>query len=161
MHAPGVHRLHTAFEQLLAPSDLLALALSRCTVHAGAAGKRTTRPGVPGQTVAGSAAGGDGDEQAAVFTSLQQCPMLWLAYVRWLVACERVGEARRVLLRALTVCPWSKGLWLQGLGAVADAVQGREAMDLVEAMAARGLQVDTLPAEVLMEVLEQQMDEAE
>lgn len=86
---------------------------------------------------------------------LDGSPAVWLAYVRWCVATGALRHAHAVLLRAVSACPWAKGLWLQGLHELAEEVAGPEAGQLAAAMQDRGLPLLTQPAEMLLQRLEE------
>jgi hypothetical protein len=55
-----------------------------------------------------------------------------------------------VLLRAVSACPWSKSLWLEGLLDLAGELSGAEVAQLLAAMQERGVALMTEPSEVLM-----------
>ena len=86
---------------------------------------------------------------------LDSSPVLWLAYLQWLVSTGAHSAARDVFVRAVFACPWSKGLWLRGLCLIAEVLQPADAEKYLKVMTDEcGLQLSTLPAEVLFERLE-------
>lgn len=157
--AAGHQHARAVFEAALAGTPLLADALRVARAQAGLAsdaqGADTAR------SPAGPAAGRqriDGVDFASLVhrsseaaLPLANAPVVWLAYMQMLVQRGAVAEAHAVLLRALAACPWCQSLWLRGLRLLAERVQGLEAPQLLDAMQQRGLSLRTLPAEVLLE----------
>jgi hypothetical protein len=106
------------------------------------------------EDTAGVAHGWGAAPLVAAGQPMEFAPVVWLAYVQWLVATGATVDAHSVLLRAVTACPWSKSVWLRGVHLLADRVAGTEVAQLLDVMQQRGLRLKTLPAEVLLERLD-------
>jgi hypothetical protein len=75
---------------------------------------------------------------------------LWVMYLRWCAAVGALKDAHGVLLRGLSACPWSKGLWLKGIFALSGELSGPEVEHLLSAMQERGVVLMTEPSEILL-----------
>ncbi|KAJ9505710.1 hypothetical protein QJQ45_006426 [Haematococcus lacustris] len=120
-------------------------------------------------------------ERSAADKRLAVCPQLWLMYLSYEAECSNAEAVRRVFLRAVRACPGCKDVWMAGFAASAGmavnevqqaslaaggrtlapgdapagaALSAREAAELLEVMAAKGLHVYTDVAEVVMMALE-------
>ena len=163
----GRHRVQGVLEGALRGAQPLDLAMQMAAARAaggerGAGGKMEAleREMEQRAEAAASHAAAPGDVPLPLLANAQPLdgsPATWLAYVRWCVATGALRDAHAVLLRAISACPWAKGLWLQGMHEVAEGVAGVEAGQLAAAMQERGLPLLTQPAEMLLE----RMQEAE
>ena len=158
----GHQHVRVVFETALAGAPVLAAALQSARLQSGAstdllaadsaslaAGTTAHRNAIEGVDFAALV-----QAPAAPGQPLASAPVVWLAYMQALVRRGAVSDAHAVFLRALAACPWCKSLWLRGLHVLADAVQGQEAAQLLDAMQQRGIELRTLPAEVLLERLQ-------
>lgn len=140
----GQHAVRASFEAALQGCPPLELAMRLAEGRAGGA--------VAVDTV-GVEEGWEAAPLVAAGQPMELAPVLWLAYVQWLVAIGAMADAHSALLRAVTACPWSKGMWLRGVHLLAEQVAGTEVAQLLDVMQQRGLRLETLPAEVLLERL--------
>ncbi len=62
--------------------------------------------------------------------------------------------SRRVYLRAINVCPWSKALWVHGWRVLADTMSPKEKAELMEIATSKGVRLRTDVYEVLLSTLE-------
>ena len=163
---PGGFYLRNLFEKALAPADTLDLSITCTALRERRRELERSAAQQPAWCAATEVAAGEGGVThlgasvecvpGALLArgSLQDSPALWLAYLQWVAAHGTPREVKGVFLRAVSVCPWSKGLWMRGLLLVASSLRGREASDLLEVMASRGIAVETHAMEVLLEALE-------
>lgn len=77
-------------------------------------------------------------------------PLIWILYVEY-AASLKGDDFKRVFLRAVRACPWSKRLWLRGLELNEGRFQGTEIAGFIETMKEKGLRLRTDILEVLLE----------
>lgn len=82
-------------------------------------------------------------EQALATPTGQKSVLLWRLYLRFeLVSGNAIG-AKKVLLRALNHCPWSKSLWCDTVRRMRPYLTQQEQTDLLRVMAEKGLRLRT------------------
>lgn len=79
---------------------------------------------------------------------------LWRLYITYMQATGNAEAARRVFLRAVRECPWSKALWLAGLSAVCGHLGSKESSELLAIMADKEVLQRTDLVEVMLASLE-------
>jgi hypothetical protein len=104
---------------------------------------------VASSATAAEAAAADGAGAAAAADA-----GLWRLYITYMQATGNAEAARRVFLRAVRECPWSKALWLAGLAAVAGHLGSKESSELVAIMADKEVLQRTDLVEVMLASLE-------
>jgi hypothetical protein len=92
------------------------------------------------------------------FFDPNQMPMFWLSYLSLVHEHGDSAAAYGLFYRAVNACGLSKGVWLKGLGALTGTMKGTESSTLLETMMGREIPLKTLPAEVLLEQLDADMD---
>lgn len=149
--------------QLLVQYEHRAHALSRLRRHLHAACQRSQSPQAWAAAVAAEQLRPGGAlgvpqlfEKAVVPGQMASCPELWLSYMRFELKRGRGAAARRLLLRSLQECVWSKELWLFGLQYLGECMSPKELSNLQKLMQEKGLRVRVDIYETLLEALEQQ-----
>ena len=77
-------------------------------------------------------------------------PVTWLLYLQFVAEHAR-SDFKRVFLRSIRACPWSKVIWLQGLRLNGGLLTGSEVADFLETMKEKGVRLRTDIYEVLLE----------
>ena len=106
-----------------------------------------------------AAAGGEARPgRVKIRRALERClqrsphdPLLWRHYLRFEARHGAPDEQRKVFYRAISRCPWSKPLWMEGLSLLGPRLTGRERADLIELAGSRGIVFDVDVYEVLLE----------
>nr|CCA15011.1 hypothetical protein PITG_00210 [Albugo laibachii Nc14] len=80
-------------------------------------------------------------EQMVECSQSQQCALLWRLYLRFEVAMGKIGAAKKVFYRGLSVCPWSRALYLDGFTVCRPYFSKRECDDLLHWMVTGGLNI--------------------
>ena len=151
---PGAIHLRNMFEKALESGSTLDVAIA-CAESTGHYSSPSDQVGVPAWR-SDSTPHGERALPAGVLSraGLHDDPVVWISYMEWLYGQGKVRELKSVFLRAVSVCPWSRGLWLKGLELASSVFHGREASDLLEVMTSRGVVVETHAMEVLLEALD-------
>ncbi len=82
-------------------------------------------------------------ESAIASPSGRDVPLVWRWYLRFELLCGNPQAARRVFMRAVSHCPWSKALWLDAVRRLRPYLGEEEERDLMRAFEQRGLCVRT------------------
>lgn len=80
-------------------------------------------------------------EEMVEGNQMRQCALFWRLYLRFEVAMGKIGAAKKVFYRGLSVCPWSRALYLDGLAVCRPYFSERECDDVVQWMVAGGLNI--------------------
>ena len=90
-------------------------------------------------------------EKAAAAPQLASSPITWIWFIRLYVALGKMESARKVLLRAIRECPWSKDLvWMEGLGLLHESISPKEMADLLNVASEKGVRVRVDVAEAML-----------
>ncbi|KAL4443524.1 hypothetical protein ABPG75_011261 [Micractinium tetrahymenae] len=93
-------------------------------------------------------------ERAVSHPSGRACPLLWRCYLRFEAHRGRYEAVRRLFLRAIGACPWSKAMWCDGLALLNGRVPPKELSEYMEVMKDKELVVRTDMLEVALAQLE-------
>mmetsp|Transcript_3935 Transcript_3935/g.9400 ORF Transcript_3935/g.9400 Transcript_3935/m.9400 type:complete len:710 (+) Transcript_3935:274-2403(+) len=85
---------------------------------------------------------------------LRSCPMLWRVYLAYHVKAGRLESAKKVFLRGIHECPWSKALWLDGVHNLRSQFSPREAEELLETCREKEVFLRTDVFEVLLAAMD-------
>lgn len=93
-------------------------------------------------------------ERAVATSATSSCPSLWLLYMSYEAGRGRLDSSRRIFLRAVHECPWSKELWMKGLELLFSVMSPRERSDLLNVMGDKEVRIHTDMYEVLLETMQ-------
>lgn len=98
-------------------------------------------------------------ERATSDEDARQCSTLWRAFLKYEFRHERSPKTlHQIFLQAIEACPWSKGLWLDGLAILNGQCPGKELTELLRVMRDKELAVRTDVLEVVLAELETEMN---
>ncbi|KAL4447355.1 hypothetical protein ABPG77_007388 [Micractinium sp. CCAP 211/92] len=93
-------------------------------------------------------------ERAVSHPSGRACPLLWRCFLRFEAHRGRHEAVRRLFLRAIGACPWSKAIWCDGLALLNGTVPPKELSEYLEVMKDKDLVMRTDVFEVALAQLE-------
>lgn len=93
-------------------------------------------------------------ERAVSHPSGRACPLLWRCFLRFEAHRGRHAAVRRLFLRAIGACPWSKAVWCDGLALLNGTVPPKELSEYMEVMKDKELVMRTDVFEVALVQLE-------
>lgn len=93
-------------------------------------------------------------ERALSIRSINQGPLIWIVYLLLEVQGGMKISGKKVMLRGIRSCPWTKGLWMCGLQGLTDVLGDREVGEFLEVMKNKGVKLRTDVYEVLLDRLE-------
>jgi hypothetical protein len=90
-------------------------------------------------------------EKAALTPHLASSPVTWIWFTRLYTSSGKMEAARKVLLRGIRECPWSKGMvWMRGLDLLNGALPPKEMSDLLNVAGEKGLRMRVDVAEAML-----------
>lgn len=93
-------------------------------------------------------------ERALSISSISQRPLIWIVYLLLEIQRGAKLSGKRVMLRGVRSCPWTKRLWMSGLQGLTGVLGDREVGDFIEVMKNKGVKLRTDVYEVLLDRLE-------
>ena len=77
-------------------------------------------------------------------------PLFWRLYLES-AARRRDSDFKRVFLRSIRACPWSKSIWMTGLERSQGCLKGNECVEYLETVKEKGVRWSTEAYEILLE----------